>query len=95
MKAKFKMFQKALDEFMKNEYWRMVYTDAPDGAKEALEFRFYAAENDGIDGKKIIELCKELKLSEMTKEDLEYLYSISGNTPASSYFKEMIDSFDK
>ena len=35
MKAINERLQEGLDHFMKNETWRAIYEDAPDGAKES------------------------------------------------------------
>jgi hypothetical protein len=43
MKASIEKYQKALDEFMANEYWRALYEGAPDGAKKWLEAEFHAS----------------------------------------------------
>lgn len=45
MKAKIEKFQDGLDRFMKNEYWRKLYENAPDGAKLWLEAEFHASVN--------------------------------------------------
>ena len=37
MKARIKKYQKALDEFMTNAYWRALYEGAPEGAKRYYE----------------------------------------------------------
>ena len=41
MKAINERLQEGLNHFMKNETWRSIYEDAPDGAKESLELQFY------------------------------------------------------
>ena len=46
MKAQIEKYQKALDEFMKNEFWRELYEMAPNGAKGWLEAEFDESESD-------------------------------------------------
>ena len=46
MKAQIEKYQKALDVFMKNEFWRELYEMAPNGAKGWLEAEFDESESD-------------------------------------------------
>ncbi|MBQ2632947.1 MAG: hypothetical protein IJG13_25005 [Kiritimatiellae bacterium] len=46
IKAQIEKFQKGLDAFMENEYWRDLYKSAPVGAKRWLEGEFAASESE-------------------------------------------------
>ena len=50
MKAQIEKYQKALDEFLKNEFWRELYETAPNGAKGWLEAGFDASVSGGMGG---------------------------------------------
>lgn len=76
MKAHKEELQEALDEFMKNEFWRSVYTNAPAGAKRYLELSFFASLDTDETGEAEEEWesywedkCEPL----MTVEDYKYL----------------------
>lgn len=92
MKARIKIFQKALDKFMENEYWKTIYENAPAGAKESLEANFYTSIHDDITNDEFIALCEKIDFVDMKKEDWEYLLATSGNSPASSYYRRMLES---
>ena len=50
MKAQIEKYQKALDEFLKNEFWRELYETAPNGAIGWLEAGFDASVSGGLGG---------------------------------------------
>lgn len=96
MKARIEMFQDALDAFAKNEYWKTIYENAPDGAKESLEASFYTSMHDDIAADEFISLCEKIEFIDMTKEDWEYLLATSpGNSPTSSFYQRQIEACDK
>ena len=95
MKARIKKFQATLNVFLKNDYWRMIYTNAPAGAKESLEVNFYTSLHPGMTGDKLLELCKEINFTDMTKADWEFLLETSGNSPASTFYRQQIEACEK
>ena len=75
MTARIPQFQEGLDFVCKNEGWRQIYENAPNGEKEQLELQFFDQWRESV-GKplsedeylKFGELCK----TPMKKEDWEY-----------------------
>ena len=76
MKAHNEELQAALDEFLKNEFWRKIYTNAPIGAKKYLELSFFASldedETGEVEEKWEAYWDKECEPT-MTYEDYKYL----------------------
>ncbi len=89
MKALIEKFQKGLDEFMKNEFWRDLYESAPDGAKRFLEGEFDASTGDKEppDGP---DPDAHLYLDHMKRVDWEWLAEFDSYHPRQkAYFLKM------
>jgi hypothetical protein len=80
MKALNEKCQEGLNHFMKNEGWKSIYVNAPDGAKESLEFQFYNSfrveQGNPLSNDETKELIRS-RNTKMTKEDYEYLLTFA------------------
>lgn len=93
MKARIKQFQDGLDFVCKNESWKQIYENAPDGEKEQLELQFFDQWHDSI-GKplteeeylKFGELCK----TPLKKADWEYELMFSKDPRQIAFIKKQI-----
>ncbi len=76
MKAINERLQEGLDHFMKNESWRSIYEDAPDGAKEELELQFYNSymvdQGKRLSSEEYLEIGRGFK-NKKKKADYKYL----------------------
>ena len=76
MKAINERLQEGLDHFMKNETWRSIYEDAPDGAKEELELQFYNSymvdQGKRLSAEEYLEIGRGFK-NKKKKADYKYL----------------------
>ena len=76
MKAINERLQEGLDYFIENDTWRSIYEDAPVGAKEELELKFYnsykAGKGEKLSTEEILEIGRGFK-NKMTKVDYKYL----------------------
>ena len=93
MKARIQQFQEGLDFFCKNESWKKIYEDAPDGAKEELELKFFDQWRESV-GKPLSEeeylefgeLCK----TPMKKTDWEYELMFAKDPRQIAFLKKQI-----
>lgn len=93
MKARIPKFQESLDFFCKNESWKKIYEDAPNGAKEDLELKFYDQWRQSI-GQPLNE-DEYLKLGELCttplkKVDWEYELMFAKDPREVAFIKEQI-----
>ena len=76
MKAINERLQEGLNHFMKNETWRSIYEDAPDGAKESLELQFYNSymvdQGKKLSAEEYLEIGRGFK-NKKKKADYKYL----------------------
>ena len=76
MKAINERLQEGLSHFMKNETWRSIYEDAPDGAKESLELQFYNSymvdQGKKLSAEEYLEIGRGFK-NKKKKADYKYL----------------------
>ena len=76
MKAINERLQEGLDHFMKNKSWRSIYEDAPVGAKEELELKFYNSYKVGkgevLSTEEYLEIGRGFK-NKKKKADYKYL----------------------
>ena len=76
MKAINERLQEGLNHFMKNETWRSIYEDAPDGAKESLELQFYNSymvdQGNRLSSEEYLEIGRGFK-NKKKKADYKYL----------------------
>ena len=76
MKAINERLQEGLAHFMKNETWRAIYEDAPDGAKEELELQFYNSymvdQGKRLSAEEYLEIGRGFK-NKKKKADYKYL----------------------
>lgn len=93
MKARIPQFQEGLDYVCKNESWKQIYENAPDGEKEQLELQFYDQwrESEGKPlGKdeylKLGELCK----TPLKKADWEYELMFAKDPRQIAFIKKQI-----
>lgn len=90
IKAQIEKFQKALDEFLKNDFWRELYCDAPEGAKGWLEAEFYASENEDSVPDDKPDPDYHLYADRMKKKDWEWLIKYDCHHPLQKkHFEEM------
>ena len=76
MKAINERLQEGLDHFMKNETWRSIYEDAPIGATESLELKFYnsykVGKGEELSTEEYLEIARGFK-NKKKKADYKYL----------------------
>ena len=90
VKAQIEKYQEALDEFLKNDYWADLYSDAPNGAKGWLEAEFYSSthEDDLADDQPDPDY--HLYADRMKKADWEWLIKFDCHHPLQKkHFQEM------
>ena len=90
-------YQAALDRFMKNEYWRSVYEDAPERAKAYIEHGFIvtltAKTNDDVNA---MRTDHQAFADKLTPEDWKYLADRYGTNPRErKYYQLMADKLAK
>ena len=93
LKALIPEFQDALDFMMKNEGWRRIYENAPQGAKASLEYSFDSSYCAHTGKKRTLEEIKEIASKnpvKQTKEDWRYLIMVFPNTPARPYYEKRL-----
>lgn len=93
MKARIPEFQEGLDFFCKNESWKKIYEDAPNGEKEELELKFFDQWRESIgqplnedEYLKYGELCK----TPMGKADWEYALIFAKDPRQIAFIKKQI-----
>lgn len=93
MKARIPQFQEGLDFVCKNESWKQIYENAPDGEKEQLELQFFDQwrENTGKplsedEYLKFGELCK----TPLKKADWEYELTFAKDPRQVAFIKKQI-----
>lgn len=93
MKAINEKFQEGLDSIVNSPGWIKIYSDAPIGAKEALELKFYyfAMKNKGtpITIEKLLELCRNKK-NMLKKADYEYLSMFAKDPREKAFYAKCI-----
>lgn len=78
---------------MKNEGWKRIYENAPQGAKASLEYSFDSSCCVSTNKKRTLEEIKEIALKnpvKHTKEDWNYLIKIFPNSPARPYYEKRL-----
>lgn len=99
MNARIPKYQEALDFFCKNESWKHVYENAPNGAKECLEEQFFCSKR-AIDGEpvspdELLSMRKDVSRTPMKKEDWEYMMTFVKDARQKAYYKERIAACEK
>ena len=95
-KAQIEKFQDALDEFLKNDYWKELYEMAPIGAKGWLESEFYASENEESLPDDAPDPDYHLYADRMKKKDWEWLIKYDCHHPLQKkHFEEMAAKADE
>ena len=93
MKARIPQFQEGLDFVCQNEGWRKIYENAPDGAKEELELKFYDQWRNSIgqplseeDYLRLGDLCA----TPLKKADWEYELTFAKDPRHIAFIKKQI-----
>ena len=86
MKAQIEKYQKALDAFMKNEFWRELYETAPNGAKGWLEAEFDASVSEEEEPPDAPDPDAHLYMDRMTSEDWLWLAQYDSYHPLQKKF---------
>lgn len=92
MKAQIEKYQKALDTFLENDYWKQLYESAPDGAKGWLEAEFDASlsEEEPPEGE---DPDYHTYADKMTKKDWEWLIAYDCHHPEQEkFFRKMANN---
>ena len=98
MKALNEKYQEGLDHFLKNDGWKSIYENAPEGAKESLEFQFYNSfrveQGKPVSNEETKELIRSRK-TKMTKEDYEYLLPFAKDPRHRAAYERCIKNLDE
>lgn len=93
MKARISQFQEGLDFVCRNEGWKKIYENAPDGEKEQLELQFFDQWRESI-GEPLDEdeylKFGELCLTPLTKIDWEYELHFAKDPRYAAFLKRCI-----
>ncbi len=76
----------AINEYVKNPYWKEIYDNAPVNVKSYLSLDFYDDEFD-LEVEEYLQEIKPIELK-MTKSDWQYLIDNTENQIAKSHYKK-------
>ena len=95
MKAINERLQEGLNHFMKNETWRSIYEDAPDGAKESLELQFYNSymvdQGKKLSAEEYLEIGRGFK-NKKKKADYKYLLMFANDPRHKAALQRAMDA---
>lgn len=98
MKAINERLQEGLNHFMKNETWRSIYEDAPDGAKESLELQFYNSymvdQGKKLSAEEYLEIGRGFK-NKKKKADYKYLLMFAKDPRQKAALQRAMDACEE